>query len=481
MRTFLDIFPLAKRRSTARTGANRRELGGGHFRLARSRLTQGFAAERGDTLIEVLVSAVIIALIVVGTLTGLDSTNRATALQRSRSQAAALAEQDEEQLRSEPVLQLSEISKTHEARLREVTENGTRYDITSTAQYKSDATATASCTSATPKADYIQTTSTVTWPSMGVSKPVVETSIVSPPPGSALIASVTGASGEPVPGMQVTATGSSNLTGTTTTNGCAILAVSPGEYSLNVSRSGFVDQNDYSNSSEDPSYNSSFYVIAESTAKKRFEFAPAGELAVYFENPSSKVRVAGDTFVTANTGMSPPAYKAFGELGQSPTPVSSGYRIFPFTSSYSVYAGSCPADAPAANGQSNPTVTVPAGKRIEATVPLPSMSRIVVKSGTTQGSSTVEGNPVNGAEGTLIDTGCEAEGIKNIKRTFTTNVEGKPFLPGIPYGKYSLCVSATLSSGKSYKTTVPITNNSPAGPETKVIYLGAGTLASGCP
>src|SRR5580700_5729980 len=62
-----------------------------------------WASERGDTLIEVLISAVLVALIVIGTLTGLDSTNKATSLQRARSQADALAEQDEERLHSLPV------------------------------------------------------------------------------------------------------------------------------------------------------------------------------------------------------------------------------------------------------------------------------------------------------------------------------------------------------------------------------------------
>ncbi len=58
------------------------------------------ADETGDTLIEVLISAVVLVLIVVATLTGLDSTNRATALDRARSQADALAQADEEQARA---------------------------------------------------------------------------------------------------------------------------------------------------------------------------------------------------------------------------------------------------------------------------------------------------------------------------------------------------------------------------------------------
>jgi hypothetical protein len=103
------------------------------------------------------------------------------------------------------------------------------------------------------------------------------------------------------------------------------------------------------------------------------------------------------------------------------------------------------------------------------------VSNIVVKNGTGTGA---EGSPVNGAQGTLIDTGCEAEGIA-VKRTFTTNSEGKLPYPGLPYGNYSLCVTATIGT-QARKYTTTFQNNTPAGPTVKV-FLGNGTLASGCP
>ena len=188
-----------------------------------------------------------------------------------------------------------------------MTSGGTHYTITSTAQYKSDSTGTASCTSSSAKADYIETTSTVTWPAIGKSAPVVETGIVSPPADSALIVQVLGASGEPVSKMTVQATGPSTITTETSTDGCAILAVSPGEYALNVSRSGYVDQYGYTESNKDPHYSSSFYVIAESTAKKSFEFAPAGAIEAKFTGANAE----GDTFVAFNALTT---LKEFGKL-----------------------------------------------------------------------------------------------------------------------------------------------------------------------
>ena len=468
MRTFLNMLQAARTRSAA----SRRPS------AACERAGEGpLASERGDSLIEVLISAVIVALIVVGTFSGLDSTNRATALERARSQATALAEQDQEQMSSKPIQKLSEISETHEAKLREVNENGTIYKIESTATYISNETLTASCTSTTPSADYIQTISKVTWPSMGTSKPVIETSLVSPPAGSALIVQVTGAAGEPVQGMTASSEkGPTALSTLTSTNGCAVLAVLPGEYALNVTRPGYVDQNGFVNSKEDPFYNSSFYVVAEGSAKKSFEFAPAGELAVKFESPVAKTKVSGETFLALNTGISSPSYKVFGVAGKPLATVESGKALFPFSSPYTVYAGSCPADAPTANGQSsNPTLTVPSGGRAEGTLPLPPIGSISVKTGTGSGSP---GSLLSGAEGTITDTGCATEGI-TVKRSFTTNSEGKLPYPGLPYGKYSLCVTATIS-GTPRKEVKSVSINSPGGPASEVIYLGAGKAESGC-
>ena len=60
----------------------------------------------GFLLIEVMVSALLVALIVTATFNGLDVATRITAEQRHRDQAALLAAQSQEQLRSEPATAL---------------------------------------------------------------------------------------------------------------------------------------------------------------------------------------------------------------------------------------------------------------------------------------------------------------------------------------------------------------------------------------
>jgi Tfp pilus assembly protein PilV len=418
-------------------------------------------SERGDTLIEVIISAVLIALVVVASLTGLDSTNRSVALQRARSQADALAQQDEDQLRGEPVAKLSELSRT-----REVVANGTKYTIISTSQYVADATATASCSSSTPSADYLQTTSKVTWPSLGVGKPVVETSVISPPPGAALIVQVT-ESGTPIQGATVQVTGPSPATVETSTNGCAILAVLPGEDQIHVSKSGYVDPNWYADSHDDLSVTRSVYLPAETTAKEGYYLGRAGKLAVSF---AGSIPAVGDSFVAHNSGMATfkPVVEAYKATVESLTTV----YPFPGTSPYTVYAGECEADRPKALNAGNPEVevVVPAGGTAPVIVTQPPIN-VKVMSGK---SKTSPGKPVENAIATLTDTGC------GTKRETKTNAKGTLERPGAPFGTYSLCVTggaSGLAANRKYTTT--FANNTVSGPSELGTMTNAKELSEG--
>jgi hypothetical protein len=269
------------------------------------------------------------------------------------------------------------------------------------------------------------------------------------------------------------------MTSETSADGCAILAVSPGEYSLNVSRSGYVDQNGYANSAEDPVTNTPFYVVAEATAKKPFAFGQAGILAVSFENAKTKLAVTGDTFVAAYTSMNP-AFKAFGTLGKPAPTVSSG-NLFPWTSKYSIYAGTCEADNPHIVNSANsepPTERVQPGKSSPVTVGLPPIS-VKVLSGTSKSSA---GSAVADAAVTLTDTGCSTT------RKLETNPSGELTYPA-PYGKYSLCVTGgTSGNAANRKYTTTFADNTANGPSeaatmtngkelsgsASVIYMGSG-------
>jgi Tfp pilus assembly protein PilV len=398
---------------------------------------RSLTSEAGDTLIEVIVSALLVGLIVVGIFSGLNSSNRATSIDRARSQADALAEHAEEQLRSEPIKRLSELTESHPL-TETVKENGAEYTIVSTAQYISDATATSSCTSSSAKADYLQTTSKVSTPLIGAGKSVEETGIISPPAGSALIVQVT-ESGTALQGAKVVATGPSPATTAheleTSVNGCAILAVPPGEYNVNASKSGYVDPNGYPNTREDESgsVTRSVYIPAENTSKVGYNLGRAGTLAVSFTEAGTTTQ--GDSFVAFNTGMT--KIRPFGISGSYGTTVSSSTTIFPFKSKYTIYAGTCEADLPSTNG-------VPLVAAEEQEVAPGSTTPVTVRLGPVNikvwgGFSGKKGKEIGGAAGYTNDTGC------GVKRTFTTNstnpIGAMPH-PGLPFGKYTMCVGS---------------------------------------
>lgn len=414
-------------------------------------------SEQGDSLIEVLIAAVLLALIVAGTLTGLDSTNRATSLQRSRSQADALAEQTEEQVRSEPIKLLAELESHPE--LNTVKEGGTEYTVETKATYIDDSTGTASCSSSAAKAQYLQTTSKVTWPSQGASKPVVESSIISPPPGAALIVQVT-ESGTPVQGATVTATGPAPETAThtleTSENGCAILAVQPGEYKINASKPGYVDPNGYVRTEEDPSVTRSVYIPAETTAKEGYYLGRPGKVTVNFTGGE------GDTFVAFNTGMTKPT-SPFGTVESYTTSIPSTVTLYPFATKYTVYAGACEADKPSTIGPENEVLVPPAGSAT-TTLTLPQLA-LAVYNGT---SSSSQGELIAGASGSVLDEGC------NTKRRFTTNSSGAMPHPSLPYGNYTLCVTAKVAGVQRRYLGTKIAIATASGAK-ETVYLGAAS------
>ena len=178
-----------------------------------------------------------------------------------------------------------------------------------------------------------------------------ETGIVSPPADSTLNVSVTESS-TAVKGATVTATGPAPATTAhtleTSTQGCAIIAVAPGEYTINVSDSGYVTPNGYTETINDPSptVTHSVYIPAENTAKEGYYLGQAGKLEVEFTEAGTATQ--GDSFVAFNTGQE--KFRTFGTAGTYSSKVASLPTLFPFKSKYSVYAGTCEADLPSANG-----------------------------------------------------------------------------------------------------------------------------------
>ncbi len=448
-----------------RSGARWRHL------VARAR-ARG-AAESGITLIEILVSAVLLAVIVIGTLTAFDAAGRITTDQQARSEANSLAQQDQDHLRSLQVSQLP-LSQSNQ-----VTVNGTTFTILEQADYTSDSSGTSTCAS-NGSADYVKTTSTVSWPAQVASgrPPIKLESIITPPVGGALVVQVTNAQGLPVQGMAVTASGTSSLSGTTTAAGCAIFgAVPAGAYNVSVSQSGYVDKD---GNTTPPASQQATTVVNGATDRMPFQFDQAGQIKVSFDTKytglSSPVASTEDTVVLFHPNMTYPSFRWAGTSGSYGSTITAS-NMFPFTSAYTVYAGSCSADAPSANGQaSDPSVTVAPGGIANLTLHLPALLLKVYT-----GTKTVPGALANTPHVVLYDQGCggsppTAGGSPAISNTIPTTTTGSLVDPGVPYGTYTVCADNGTKTVSALNTAI----KDPVNGTSLSLYLGSGTSGK-CP
>jgi Tfp pilus assembly protein PilV len=433
-------------------------------------------SERGSILLEALVSGILLVIAAVGVFSAFDAGNRASAEERHRAQAEGLAQADVTRMRT---MRISDLSNLDESKT--VTIEKTVYTIKSDAEYETDKTGTASCEKGTSSADYIQIRSTITWPSIGNRNPVVVQSLVAPPNGSisedsgALAVQVEDAEGNGVEGVGLTGTGPATFSGETGETGCVIFGDLPegNNYTLSSTITGptLVNPNGKAPGPQTTS------VVGESTNTVTLQYAEAGEVTAKFTTTVGGVQVAAkaDAIVVFNSGME--VARVFGTPGTRNTEIKAT-SLFPFTSTYSIYAGSCTEDNP---GELAPEaaiadVEVPPGGPATATIQLPPLNLTVWS-----GNESSPGTKVSGAPVKITDTKCSGKGGQPL--TYTTNSEGHLAEPGLPYSTYEVC--AYNSGTNRHKTKTIQVPASPGALETGAtlsIYIGsgAGTSSGAC-
>jgi Tfp pilus assembly protein PilV len=443
------------------------------------------AAEGGFVLIEVLVSAVIV-LSVSGAVFGLlTATAHSSAEERHRSEAYAVAQEDQARLRSLRVPTLDRLSQT-----RTVTLNGTPFTVVSSGVFVNDKTGTASCGQETSSADYVKITSAVTWPSTGVHAPVTIQSIVTPPNGAldpthgTLTIFVEGANGAPMPGIGLSGTGAGTFSGSTDAEGCAMFPdQASGNYTLTPSASGLVEKDGNVPGAQ------TVGVIAGSTSTLTLRYDRPGSIPIKFTTlvGGNLVASSADSAVVFNSEMS--SAKTFlpagGSAGGPRVASITATPLFPFTSPDTVYAGACASNNPNPNGETNPpaaaamaSVIVPAGGMAlpGAEIQLPALN-LSVWSGP---SSASPGSKLANAHVTVSDENCIVSG-RAVKRTFTTTSAGllanpaNPAVPdpGLPWGTYEVCAD----NGSRHQTVTKVAIQSPTLPTVLNLYTGEGTGA----
>jgi Tfp pilus assembly protein PilV len=452
--------------------------------------------EAGIALVEVLVSALVLLIFSTGVYTLLTGASRATAQERHRAQANELAQQELERTRSLRIADLTSLNST-----RRVLDDGTElaagaacpttgpqsqhtcYTITASTQFQNEPAATSGCSAGSGSRDYMLLTVTVSWGSMGALHPVKASALVSPPSGSlvpnsgSVLVNVVDSRNVGIQGVALTGSGPGSFSGTTGPTGCVLWRNVPvGNYTMSVGgvASSMVDKDGNAPTPQTVS------VVDQATNTVNLMYDRPGSIQnITFRTrdyANTLVTSSADSVIVGNTGMTlnkqftPPG-------GVRATSITTTSTLFPFTSSYTVYAGTCASNNPPA-GPMLGNVTVPVGGAGSLVSPgyiqLPSL-QVTVKNGLSN---------VAGAKVTAKDTtGC------NVTRTLTptagTNSSGQiPQAPpsggdiGLPYGTYDVC--ATGGGKKRTITGVALTSAGSTGTPL-TIDLALGTSGTTCP
>jgi prepilin-type N-terminal cleavage/methylation domain-containing protein len=476
------------------------------------------ASERGFTLIEVMASALVVLLVAGAALIALGGVTRTSYDDQVRSEAQALAQQNEDKLRGYNVNEISNLNQT----LPPITLNGTIFTIKETASYITASTGTPSCTN--PSADYLQTTSTVTWQNMDGANPVVVTGQLTPTVGSissdngGLAVSATNASGGGDAGVGVSLTGTSTATGVTASDGCALFGDLPsGAYTVSVTPpSGtYVDgKTGQAVTVTNPDVLPATVSPGTTPASVPFSLDVPGSITTTFADSfpttglTAPVTPTAPAVVAFNTNMTGVQYRMCTQADGSTCPAVGNQDtsfaasdwgggtgsvvatpMFPYTSPYSVYAGTCTNDDPhlvTGGSTDDAAATVTEGGNTNVTLTLPA---IVVKlySGTSSSPGSEEALPT-GWHLALTDTGCNVEysSANNAAGLLTAGQAALPLnasypalgandtgileYPGMPYGSYSACLD---NGTKKVVTTLPVNTGS-----GQVVNLYGGSVAS---
>jgi Tfp pilus assembly protein PilE len=369
------------------------------------------ARDTGDTMIEVVIAALIVALIAAATFTAFGAVSSISGAQRHQEQAAALAEQDEFRLRSLNSIELvasspaSGCTATTPGSYGNVcytqTLDGESYTVTSASKFVSASGGTSSCSqSGTGSADFIETSSKVTWNGSNDGRPpVIVHSLISPNAGGALILQDVDSNNNPLAGVTVTITGPSPSTSTTTlttdSSGCAVFSgLNGGIYNITESDTGYLTENGVTTQSQD-------VVAGESVTGTKFTWGSLGAITASFQtfvNSTTPTPLAWDTFSLTDTGNAvSPEPGPFGTVGVGATSLTSTQTVYPTT--YTAWSGTCTQDDPggstgttgttgASGTYVDPTVTVAPAGTGTVTVTVPTMLLGLSTQHTSSGTNT---------------------------------------------------------------------------------------------
>jgi hypothetical protein len=326
------------------------------------------------------------------------------------------------------------------------------YTVTSRADWVRDSTgATQSCTNDSSQASYLKITSTVTSSVVGTAtKPLTLSSIVAPPVGAfaanqgTLAVKVVDSRDQPVVGMNVSITGSRNLQDATNSSGCAVFAYIPAStYHILLNEAGWVDQTNRTPVDQTQAVTSGNVTVAT------VQYDRAAKVGVKFETYTSAGVVDSKGWGIAAARVDVGKGTTYFEGSAPPQAQVDAVSLWPAQTGYKFSSGDC-AGAEPSTLISNWWTTSPGNANVLAPLPgstdgvvkirQPPLTMVVRSGSTAIAGATVVLTPADGA--------CMKPTLTTDSSGRATAASGSTFDPGIPFGKYTVCVS-----GKTNATT----------------------------
>jgi hypothetical protein len=418
-------------------------------------------SESGFALMEVIVSAAVLVLVVLGVLAAMDSVARTAGANKAKTVAATLAEKDQERLRGMHIDQVGGPLGGYDVDVAGVT-----YRVESKAVWVADGSdEEVGCGAKNSEGSYLRLTSTVTSPITGASvKPVVLSSIMAPRQKGALIVLVKNAAEQPVQGLTVTAP---PLTSKVTNSaGCAVFSqIDAGNYTVGLNQSGWVDWNG------NPTPTKLAGVTAGNITTVDFAYDRAATATVTVQN---KPTAQGGVLEPAKTVLGAHPKPTTGMRTSSapvvpspnPYPVDNAVKtgasfvmtnLFPFPEGYTFYSGACLGADPSKQvpdyfSTYSGALTLGPGESRPVTVYEPPVN-ITVRRDSVTGTL---------ADATAVYAYPKAAGCTGIRIPLgTTTSSGTLAYPGLPYGEYDICARRT--SGTDRRGTMTLLVKDPAG------------------
>jgi Tfp pilus assembly protein PilV len=424
-------------------------------------------AEAGFGLIEVVVSAALLAVVILALLAGIDGPALISARNQQRTIASDLAQRDQDRMRAMRAVDLSNYSPAPYT----VNVANVNYTIASQGSWTTDSSGTTSCSNNSAVAQYIDLKTTVTWPAMH-GPPVTVENLLTPPNGAYnLIAQIQDQAGQPVVGLPVSTINSPvNLSRQTNALGCAYFGNVPtGNYTLNINQAGSVDPAGVQNVTMPAT------VATNSAASVTHQYAPAAAIPVNFDTkPAGTAQAATGLSITAlnnSIPLTPPVRTYRASPAQSTITAGS---LFPFTDGYNVYAGTC-TDSNPATYNANYFSTYPGHV---AVLPGATASAVTIREPAINLKVTRNGAVWPNAHVTIRPTPADGSTCADTYPAQTSNASGALPNPGFPFGKYSVC-----ADDGAHKATISVLNTDPNGNGTAtqtVPILTSGTSGT-CP